>query len=143
MKHNATVKCAGASDTSCARLQRLPVLAMISVLVLVTGCNSFGNAKLVQELRSENERLLAEFRAERDRREEAERTQKLMETRLAESEKLLARSYNAPGPSRLSSLPQYDQPTSSGFPGNDSRPSSIPGALDGGSGLRWQGRGSP
>lgn len=76
------------------------------------GCNSFGNAKLVQELRSENERLLTEFRSERDRREESEEALAQIENRLAESEKLLARQYQQPA-SRLSSLP--------GFGGNGDR----------------------
>jgi hypothetical protein len=71
------------------------------------GCNSFGNGKLVKELERENERLLAEFRAQRDRNAELEASNRLQAERLAESEKLLARlTQETPG-GRLSSLPTY------------------------------------
>ena len=116
--------------------------AWLLLLFAGTGCNTFGNAKLVQELRLENERLLTEYRAEKNRREESEEAIRLMETRLAESEKLLARQYQQPA-SRLSSLP-----SSSGLnQGNDLSQSRSSGGLidepplvDEETGLRWQRR---
>ncbi|MEZ6133665.1 MAG: hypothetical protein R3C53_02025 [Pirellulaceae bacterium] len=81
-------------------------MTLLIVLLLPTvGCNSFGNAKLVQQLQNENERLLTEFRAERQRREESEKLNSTLEARLSESEKLLARQTLGATPNRLSSLP--------------------------------------
>ena len=73
-------------------------------LIAAGGCSSFGNGKLVKELQRDNDRLLTEFRAERGRREEAEKRARLLENRLAESEKLLARQSQSYSPSRISSL---------------------------------------
>jgi molecular chaperone DnaK (HSP70) len=70
----------------------------------MVGCNSFGSGKLVQQLQNENERLLTEFRAERERREEAERLNSTLEAKLSESEKLLARQTMGSTPNRVSSL---------------------------------------
>jgi hypothetical protein len=78
------------------------------MLVALSGCNSFGNARLVKELQSENERLLSEFRAQRDRAGELEKANQLQAERLAESEKLLARLSQGGGAGRLSSLPFSD-----------------------------------
>lgn len=72
--------------------------------LLATGCSTFGNNKLVKQLQNENDRLLTEFRAERKKREEAERTSYELESRLAESEKLLAQQAGPGGTPRLSSL---------------------------------------
>lgn len=119
---------------------------------MAAGCNSFGNGKLVQELRNENERLLAEFRAERERREQSERTAKLMERRLAESEKMLARQYQSPQAERLSRLHAPFVPGSAGNGGFAQPPfsSELQGttgnqepSADPGTGLRWQRRVTP
>lgn len=81
-------------------------LALLLLVICPAGCNSFGNSRLVKELQSENERLLAEFRAQRNRSEELEKTNRLQAERLAESEKLLARMTQGTNSGRLSSLPQ-------------------------------------
>lgn len=101
------------------------------------GCNSFGNAKLVQELRSENERLLTEFRSERDRREESEKALAQIESRLAESEKLLARQYQQPA-SRLSSLPGFGEKGDLNSATNDGLADQDPQETGN---LQWQRRG--
>ncbi len=117
----------------------------------ITGCNSFGNGKLVQQLQHENERLLTEFRAEKARREEFERQNKTLEARLSESEKLLARQSGAS--SRLSSLPSAVglpplKPFDSANKGNSNQ-QDLGGGSDGnatigvgpdGDGFRWQRR---
>lgn len=115
-------------------------LLLPSLFVLV-GCNTFGNAKLVQELRLENERLLTEYRAEKNRREESDEAVKIMEARLAESEKLLARQYQSPS-SRLSSLPAANSSYNSApqdFGGASGDQSQLE---DQDAGLRWQRRAS-
>lgn len=89
----------------CIRFASVFHLAFIVVMAMpfAAGCNSlglgggFGSGKLLQELRNENDRLLSEFRAERDRRENAEKTLRVLENRLSESEKLLARRYSPSG----------------------------------------------
>jgi hypothetical protein len=104
------------------------VLCGLALLVAFSGCNSFGNTRLVKELQSENERLLSEFRAQRDRASELEKANQLQAERLAESEKLLARLSQGGGAGRLSSLPFSDL-SGTGVGGNSTNPSSqLPGA---------------
>ncbi len=88
-----------------ARSYILGGLGLTVLLLAGSGCNSFGNSRLVKELQSENDRLLAEFRAQRTRSEELEKSNQLQAQRLAESEKLLARLSQGGGPGRVSSLP--------------------------------------
>lgn len=83
----------------------LIALCCLCSLPALTGCNSFGNGKLIRQLQNENDRLLSEFRAERNRREEAEQAKFELEDRLAESEKLLAQQAESGSSQRLSSLP--------------------------------------
>ena len=124
------------------------------VLAISSGCNAFGNRTLVQQLENENARLLSEFRAERERREQAERKTASLENRLAESEKLLA-SQAVPLQGRLSSLPSSQASTfapdalSQGFstPSGTSRGSNSSGADAQGenfgstdAGFKWQRR---
>lgn len=132
---------------------------MLGLLAISSGCNTFGNGKLLQELRNENERLLAEFRAERERREQLGKALQVAESRLSESEKLLARQYQAAEPGRLSSL--QNQPAAQRLGGYSNLPSNasafngdLPGAgpygggsqdvgyqnTDDGSTLKWQRR---
>ncbi len=123
------------------------VLVVMACLFALSGCNSFGNARLVKELQSENERLLTEFRGQRDRATELEKANRLQADRLAESEKLLARLSQGSGAGRLSSLPQASLPTAglgglppgraTNLPGN-SNP--LPPAQSPPSELRWQPR---
>jgi hypothetical protein len=107
----------------------------------LSGCNTFANGKLVQQLQNENNRLLTEFRAERQRREEMERVNATLEARLSESEKLLARQLGD-SPGRLSSLqplPRGSQ--SSGQPGEQQPVNNEPRSADGESaGVEWQRR---
>ncbi len=121
-------------------------LAMAACLPFA-GCNSFGNGQLVQELRHENERLLTEFRAERDRREQSEKTLRLVESRLEESEKLLAKHYQGTSASRLTRRPPKlpsgatgsgQLPFSADLPGVGGRPAADPDT-----GLRWERRIEP
>jgi len=102
-------------------------LCGLALLVVFSGCNSFGNTRLVKELQSENERLLSEFRAQRDRASELEKANRLQAERLAESEKLLARLSQGGGAGRLSSLPFSDL-SGTGVAGNSGSASSqLPG----------------
>jgi hypothetical protein len=119
-----------------------------------SGCSglNLGKGKQIQQLEMENNRLLSEFRAERQRREVAERTAQQLENRLAESEKLLARQAQSM-PGRLSSLPSASPagPTfggsPSGFPGTGYPSGFSSGFQSGGSSspansdFRWQRRG--
>lgn len=128
----------------CADLRAASCLVILSALLLTTsGCNAFGNRKVVQELQAENERLISEFRAQRDSNERLKRQNHELETRVAESEKLLARTYQNGGP-RISSLLGVDPapraatsfpPASSGSDsGFQSNGSTTPG------GLKWEPR---
>ena len=96
-------------------------LALLLLLPFGVGCNTLGlgNGRLVKELQSENERLMGEFRAERNRRESTEKNLRVMERRLAESEKLLARQFGG-GQGRLSQLSTFR--AQSPFPSSASTP---------------------
>lgn len=111
-------------------------LIALAAISMMPGCNAFGLRKQLQQLETENNRLLSEFRAERQRRETAERTAQQLELRLAESEKLLARQLQGGTQGRLSSLP-----------GLTPRPGSLGGLNEGPAGdagptgdFRWQRR---
>ncbi|GIW99486.1 MAG: hypothetical protein KatS3mg111_2819 [Pirellulaceae bacterium] len=79
------------------RAAQAVLMAMCLLMGTQGGCRTVGKAKLVQELQSENARLLSEYRAEKQRRQEIENRLALMEQRLAESEKLLAKHYSGTG----------------------------------------------
>ena len=122
---------------ACVRLGLIWLLALP-----IVGCNSFGSGKLVQQLQNENERLLTEFRAERERRESAERLNSTLEAKLSESEKLLARQTLGSTPNRVSSLqpalgPSSPLPTTGS---NSSGPSNAGQVGTGDSNISWQRR---
>ncbi len=81
--------------------------------VTILGCGS--NTQRLQQLQNENDRLLSEYRAQRDQVTQLNERLAAAQSRLAESEKLLARQSPLPS-SRLSrlnneptSLPQFGQ----------------------------------
>ncbi len=93
----------------CARSPAWALLAMV-FLAGTSGCSS--NTQRIQQLQSENDRLLSEYRAQRDQVNQLNERLTTLQSRLAESEKLLARQSPLPS-SRLSRL--------------NSDPTSLPG----------------
>jgi hypothetical protein len=88
------------------------IVIATGIIMILSGCNSFGSGKQIKQLEQENNRLLSEFRAERQRKESAERAAQQLEARLAESEKMLARQLQGPpGAGRLSSLQLNSSPS--------------------------------
>lgn len=140
--------CSSLRPTKKRHLSR--AICCLAGLLTMSGCSSFGNGKMVQELKNDNERLLAEFRAERDRREKTEQALKQAEVRLAESEKLVARQYQAPGADRVSRLQNNSRLTGVDSNASPSFSSELPGAGRGAptdlgstqddSGFRWHRR---
>ena len=134
---------------------RGPILPLVALYLLLTipGCNTFGvGAKQqVKELRVENERLLSEFRAQRNQRAKAEEALRKMESRLAESEKMVAR-YHSPSANRISQRSTFQPPLdpnlglwgqSSATPYGSYSPTgqaAFQDQIDPNSGLRWQRR---
>ena len=96
----------------------------------------FGSRQQVQQLEMENNRLLSEFRAERQRRETAEQTAQQLEIRLAESEKMLARQIQGTHAGRLSSLPGAGNWPETNGSLNQRSPEPAPAGGD----FRWQRR---
>lgn len=65
------------------------------VIPMSAGCSTFNlRGSAVQELEDDNERLLTEYRNERQRRENAEKSLRDLEAKLAASEKLVAQRYS-------------------------------------------------
>ncbi len=71
--------------------QLLWLTALVSCFVF-TGCQRFPGGQAMRQYQLESDRLLAEFRAQKKRAEDLEVRNGQLEQRLAESEKLLARS---------------------------------------------------
>ncbi len=77
---------------------------VLAFLLALTGCGTFGSSKVVQQLQNENERLVAEFRAQRDQNVQLSQRLNDAQARLAESEKMLARLTPLSPGQRLSRL---------------------------------------
>ncbi len=74
---------------------------LVGLTVCASGCG--GTSQRLQQLQNENDRLLSEYRAQRDQVTQLNERLATLQNRLAESEKLLARQ--SPSPStRLSRL---------------------------------------
>jgi hypothetical protein len=93
----------------------MTVLAICSCSLVATGCGMLGGNQQVKQLQLDNDRLLSEYRAQRDRLAALQETNAALEARLNESEKLLARLGQAVPAERISraDLP----PRSSNSPG--------------------------
>ncbi len=102
------------------------------LLACLAGCNSLGSGKLADQLREENERLISEFRAQRDANEKLRQQNQMLEDRVAESEKLLARTLSQTN-SRISS-----RPFPSTTPGQSSSSQIAPLPSTGSANLKWQ-----
>ncbi|MCA9192877.1 MAG: hypothetical protein KDB03_13970 [Planctomycetales bacterium] len=112
-------------------------------LALLSGCSSFGQGKMLKQLQTENERLLSEFRQQRDQLGVLKQQNQLLASRLEESEKLLARQATTESGDRLSRLnnpPYYSSPgglpTGQGGLSKNYAPRSP--SNSGNSDLRWQ-----
>ena len=116
----------------------LRLVLMGLFLFSLTGCNTFGNSKLVKQLRQENERLLVEYRAQRDRSQELQRQNSILEERVAETEKQLALSYQQ-GQGRLSRRNSF-APSQYGSGNSPFSQSNPPTSAPDQSGLRWEPR---
>jgi len=67
------------------------ILLIVSCSLASTGCQRFPGSQAMRQYQLENDRLLAEFRAQKKRADESEVRNSQLEQRLAESEKLSAR----------------------------------------------------
>lgn len=67
------------------------ILLVVTCLFGASGCQRFPGSQAMRQYQMDSDRLLAEFRAEKKRREEVEVRNAQLEQRLAETEKLIAR----------------------------------------------------
>jgi hypothetical protein len=99
----------------------------------------FGGPAQLKQLQAENDKLVTEYRAQRDKVAKLQETNTALEQRVAEAEKLLARSgYNLPS-SRLSQAPGR-----SSFPSSTLAPPYVPppaGASEATPDPKWRPRG--
>lgn len=93
------------------------IFCLATLLAAATGCGS--SSQRLAQLQNENDRLLSEYRAQRDQVSQLNEKLAIVQNRLAESEKLLARQSPMPS-SRLSRLNDPSNTASS------SLPSSVP-----------------
>ena len=75
---------------------------VVGVLLSSCGCGLFGSGQQLKQLRTENDRLIAEYRAQRDKLSALQETNAMLEARVGEAEKLLARSGQTLPSSRIS-----------------------------------------
>ena len=69
----------------------------LCLLLLVPGCQNWSGLSRSKQLQQENERLLSDFRAQKQIAEELYARNQKLDQRLAESEKLIARMNQASG----------------------------------------------
>ncbi|MGN6136457.1 MAG: hypothetical protein ACTHOU_18395, partial [Aureliella sp.] len=84
------------------------VLTLLSLCWLMpcgVGCGLLGGGQQLKQLQLENDRLLAEYRAQRDRLTKLQETNADLEARVGEAEKLLAQSGIGLPSSRISQAP--------------------------------------
>lgn len=81
------------------------LLCLCWLLPCVSGCGLFGSGQQVKQLQSENDRLLAEYRSQRDRVAKLQETNAALEARVGEAERLLAQSGSGLPSSRISRVP--------------------------------------
>lgn len=92
------------------------MLVGVCLIASVAGCGMFGGAAQLKQLQAENDKLVTEYRAQRDKVSKLQETNVALEQRVAEAEKLLARSgHNLPS-SRLSQVPGRSTSSNSAAP---------------------------
>ncbi|XZE45903.1 hypothetical protein SH467x_001162 [Pirellulaceae bacterium SH467] len=82
---------------SCARNRTQAVACLCLVLFGATGCQKWPGSQQASQFQIDRERLLGEFRAEKKRAEDLAARNRMLEQRLAESEKAIARQNLAEG----------------------------------------------
>lgn len=122
-----------------ADIRRTAAWGLVAVACMCSnvGCSAFGNRKLVEQLQAENEKLLSEFRGQRERAAELAQANRLLEDRIAETEKLLARQFQSGGMSTARANPT---PQSSPTLPSSLEPSSLGGAAGGAPVYRFDGK---
>ena len=118
----------------------LILLCLCSLMPCATGCGLFGGGQQLKQLQNENDRLLAEYRAQRERLTELQETNAALEARVDEAERLLAKSgvglpssrisraqprpaVNSPvGSTSAHPIPPYFPPSVPSLPGTNEQP---------------------
>ena len=83
----------------------LTLLCLCWLTPCVSGCGLFSSGQQLKQLQSENDRLLAEYRAQRERVSKLQETNAALEARVGEAERLLAQSGTRLPESRISRVP--------------------------------------
>lgn len=92
----------------------------------------FGGSQQVKQLQTENDRLLSEYRAQRERVAALQETNAALEARVGEAERMLAQVGKTLPSSRISRAPQRGSAAASNSPGSTSQsappyvPPSVP-----------------
>lgn len=94
----------------------------------------FGSTTQLKQLQAENDKLVSEYRAQRDKVAKLQETNVALEQRVAEAEKLLARSGSNLPSTRLSQVP--GRPISSTTAPPYVPPTTDPGVAE--SDLKWR-----
>lgn len=94
-------------------------MGVMCLLACSSGCGLFSSGQQLKQLQMENDRLLSEYRSQRERVASLQETNAALEARVGEAERLLAQVGKTLPSSRISRAPQR---------GNGAAPSSNPPA---------------
>jgi hypothetical protein len=130
----------------------LTLLCLCWLMPCASGCGLFGSGQQLKQLQSENDRLLAEYRAQRDRVTRLQETNAALEARVGEAERLLAQSGVSSPSSRISRVSPRSPAQEAGSgpppatgsappyvpPSVPSLPATNPGADSNGTPVKWR-----
>lgn len=112
---------AGSTRSIAAALRAMVATGMV---VCLSGCGTFGSGQQLKQLQMENDRLVSEYRAQRERVAALQETNAALEARVGEAERMLAQVGKTLPSSRISRAPQR----SSGSASSSSGPNSPAGS---------------
>lgn len=96
------------AQAGCSRRHAVGGRAIIVVWLVTwtSGCGLFGSGQQLKQLQMENDRLISEYRAQRERVTKLQETNVALEARIGEAERLLAQAGKTLPSSRISRAPQ-------------------------------------
>ncbi|MGN6546217.1 MAG: hypothetical protein ACTHK7_14280 [Aureliella sp.] len=108
---------AGRTRSGAASLRALVATGLI---VCLSGCGTLGSGQQLKQLQMENDRLVSEYRAQRERVAALQETNAALEARVGEAERMLAQVGKTLPSSRISRAPQRSSGSANSSTGSGS-----------------------